>query len=133
MRAVVRATFLMLGLAQGLLAIAGAVDADPILSPGFHFSEQTGEALYSNACQACHMGNGAGATGAGRYPSLVKNPKLETETEALYVILHGQGAMPAVGRLMSDEQVAAVVTYIRTHFGNDYKEPVTAEQVQKAR
>ena len=41
--------------------------------------------------------------------------------------------MPAVGRLMSDEQVAAVVNYIRTHFGNDYKEPVTAEQVQKAR
>ena len=41
--------------------------------------------------------------------------------------------MPAVGRLMTDEQVAAVVTYIRTHFGNDYQEPVTAEQVKKAR
>ena len=51
----------------------------------------------------------------------------------LYVVLHGQKAMPPVGRLMTDEQVAAVVTYIRTHFGNDYKEPVTAEQVKKAR
>jgi mono/diheme cytochrome c family protein len=129
----VRRTVLVLG----LLAIPGGVDgalgADPVLSPGFRFSEQTGEALYANVCLACHMGNGGGATGAGRYPSLVKNPKLETEAEAVHLILHGQGAMPAVGRLMSDEQVAAVVNYIRTHFGNDYKEPVTAEQVQKAR
>ena len=120
-------------LAGLFLAVAGAVAAEPILSPGFRFSEQSGEALYSNVCQACHMGNGEGATGAGRYPSLVKNPKLETETEALYLILHGQGAMPPVGRLMTDQQVAAVVNYIRTHFGNDYPTPVTAEQVQKAR
>ena len=34
------------------LAIAGAVCAEPILSPGRRFSEQTGEALYTNACQA---------------------------------------------------------------------------------
>jgi mono/diheme cytochrome c family protein len=115
------------------LTVAGAVYADPILSPGYRFSEQTGEALYTNVCQACHMANGQGAIGAGRYPSLAKNPKLETDAEAVYLILHGQGAMPAVGRLMTDEQVAAVVTYIRTHFGNDYREPVTAEQVKKAR
>ncbi|HEY2874215.1 MAG TPA: cytochrome c [Reyranella sp.] len=115
------------------LAVASAVYAEPILSPGYRFSEQTGEALYTNVCQACHMGNGEGAVGAGRYPSLAKNPKLETDAGALYVILHGQGAMPPVGRLMTDEQVAAVVTYIRTHFGNDYKQPVTAEDVKKAR
>jgi len=115
------------------LAIAGAVYADPILSPGWRFSEQTGEALYTNVCQACHMANGKGATGAGRYPSLEKNPKLETDAEAVYLILHGQGAMPAVGRMMTDEQVANVVNYIRTHFGNDYRQPVTAEQVKKAR
>ena len=68
-----------------------------------------------------------------RYPSLAKNPKLETGDYAIYVVLHGQKAMPPFGRLMTDEQVAAVVTYIRTHFGNDYKEPVTAEDVKKAR
>jgi mono/diheme cytochrome c family protein len=48
-------------------------------------------------------------------------------------MLHGQKAMPGIGRLMSDAQVAAVVTYIRTHFGNDYKEPVTTDAVKKAR
>lgn len=117
----------------GLLAVGHAMAADPILSPGRRFSEQTGEALYNNVCQACHMGNGEGATGAGRYPSLAKNPKLETNAGALYVVLHGQGAMPPVGRLMTDEQVAAVINYVRTHFGNDYGRPVTAEQVNKAR
>jgi len=120
-------------LVLALLVAADALAADPILSPGFRFSEQTGEALYTNVCQACHMANGEGAIGAGRYPSLAKNPKLETDAEPVYVILHGQGAMPAVGRLMTDEQVANVVNYIRTHFGNDYRQPVTAEQVKKAR
>jgi mono/diheme cytochrome c family protein len=123
-------TVLLVG---ALLAIAGAVAADPILSPGRRFSEQSGEALYTNVCQACHMGNGQGATGAGQYPSLVKNPKLETSPYLIDVMLHGQKAMPAVGRLMTDDQVAMVLGYIRTHFGNDYREPVTAEEVNKAR
>ena len=51
---------------------------------------------------------------------LARKPKLETRRYATYVVLHGQKAMPPVGRLMTDEQVAAVVTYVRTHFGNDY-------------
>jgi mono/diheme cytochrome c family protein len=129
MKAMVRRTILVLG----SLAIPRAVDADPILSPGFRFSEQTGEALYTNACQGCHMGNGEGAVGAGQYPSLARNQKLGTGDYATYVVLHGQKAMPAVGRLMTDDQVAAVVNYIRTHFGNDYSVPVTAEDVKKAR
>jgi mono/diheme cytochrome c family protein len=48
-------------------------------------------------------------------------------------VLHGQKAMPPFVRLMSDEQVAAVITYVRTHFGNAYTEPVTAEEVKNAR
>lgn len=44
--------------------------------------------------------------------------------------LHG---MPAVGRMMTDQQVADVVNYVRTHFGNKYKDSVTAAQVKAAR
>ena len=36
-------------------------------------------------------------------------------------------------RLMSDDQVAAVVNYVRTHFGNDYTDAVTADDVKNAR
>jgi mono/diheme cytochrome c family protein len=35
--------------------------------------------------------------------------------------------------MMSDDQVAAVVNYVRTHFGNDYPDAVTAENVKAVR
>ena len=41
--------------------------------------------------------------------------------------------MPPVGRMMTDDQVAAVVNYLRTNFGNSYADPVTAKDVADAR
>ena len=41
--------------------------------------------------------------------------------------------MPPFGSMMSNDQVAAVVNYLRTHFGNDYQDAVTAEDVRTAR
>jgi mono/diheme cytochrome c family protein len=41
--------------------------------------------------------------------------------------------MPPVGSMMNDDQVVAVVNYVRTHFGNQYSDPVTAEEVRLAR
>ncbi len=41
--------------------------------------------------------------------------------------------MPAFGEVMSDDQVAAVVNYVRTHFGNFYQDAVTTEDVRAAR
>jgi mono/diheme cytochrome c family protein len=35
--------------------------------------------------------------------------------------------------MLSDDQVAAVVNYVRTHFGNNYQDAVTAEDVKTAR
>ena len=103
------------------------------LSPTGRFSEQTGEALYVNVCQACHMSRGEGAIGAGRYPALAKNEKLSSGGYVLHVVLNGQKAMPPFARSMSDEQVAAVVNYVRRHFGNDYPDPVTADDVRSVR
>jgi mono/diheme cytochrome c family protein len=34
---------------------------------------------------------------------------------------------------MSDDQVAEVVNYLRTHFGNQYQDAVTAEDVKTVR
>jgi mono/diheme cytochrome c family protein len=42
------------------------------LSTGFRFTESTGEQLFANVCQGCHMPDGGGATGAGNYPHLPK-------------------------------------------------------------
>jgi mono/diheme cytochrome c family protein len=116
-----------------LAATAYGDPPGPTLSPSWQFSEQTGEALYLNVCQACHMGKGEGAIGAGRYPPLEKNERLAASGYVLHVVLNGQKAMPPFARMMNDDQVAAIVNYVRTHFGNDYPEAVTAADVKSAR
>jgi len=89
--------------------------------------------LFANACQGCHMADGRGATGAGAYPSLARNGNLESGGYPIAVVLKGQRAMPAFGAMLSDEQVAAVVNYVRTHFGNQYRDAAIAEDVRDAR
>ncbi len=110
-----------------------ADSAGATFSDGDNFSEKTGQELYANVCQACHMDQGQGAVGAGKYPALAKNANLEAGGYPVYVILHGLKGMPPVGSMMSDEQVAAVVNYVRTNFGNDYKDAVTTEDVAGSR
>ena len=105
----------------------------PALSPGFRFTETTGEDLFASACQGCHMPDGKGAVGAGTYPSLANDSNLEAGRYPVHVVVRGQRAMPPVGAMMSDAQVAAVVNYVRTHFGNQYRDAVSAEDVKLAR
>jgi len=103
------------------------------LSPGFRFTEVTGEELFVSACQGCHMQDGKGAVGAGVYPSLAQDSNLESGGYPVYVVVRGQRAMPPIGAMMSDAQVAAVVNYVRTHFGNQYQDAVSADDVKLAR
>jgi len=102
-------------------------------SPAYRFTEQSGEQLFVNICQGCHMPDARGAVGAGTYPSLAENRNLLSGGYPVYVVVRGQRAMPPFAAMMSDDQVAAVVNYLRTHFGNDYKDVVTAEDVKVAR
>jgi mono/diheme cytochrome c family protein len=97
------------------------------------FTEQGGEAIFKNVCQGCHMPDAKGAVGAGMYPALAKNPKLEVAGYPVSVVVNGQKAMPALGGMFSDQQVADVVNYIRTHFGNNYKDKVTPADVKATR
>jgi len=97
------------------------------------FEEQGGEALYKGICQGCHMPNAQGAVGAGMYPALAKNPKLEVAGYPIAVVVNGQKAMPAFGSMLSDQQIADVINYVRTHFGNNYKDAVKPADVKAAR
>lgn len=103
------------------------------LSPGFRFTEASGEQLFVSVCQGCHMPDGNGATGAGNYPALAGDRNLESSGYPVYVVVRGQRAMPPIGSMMSDDQVAAVVNYVRTHFGNQYRDAVTVEDVKRVR
>jgi cytochrome c5 len=116
-------------LAQG----AAPPSSGPPLSFGYKFVQATGKDLFANICQGCHMPDGNGASGAGIYPSLVNNKKLEASGYPVYLIVNGQRAMPPFGAMLSDEQVSAVVNYLRTNFGNDYRDAVTAADVKVVR
>jgi mono/diheme cytochrome c family protein len=116
-----------------LLPSAAQAQSAAHFSPFFRFTEQSGEALFVNVCQGCHMGDAKGAEGAGSYPSLAGNANLVSGGYPVTVIVRGQRAMPPFGAMMSDGQVAAVVNYLRTHFGNSYTDAVTAEDVKAAR
>jgi len=100
---------------------------------GGRFPMQGGEAIYQGVCQGCHMPDAKGAVGAGAYPALAGNEKLEEGGYPIGVIINGQKAMPPLGPYFSDAQIADVVNYIRTHFGNHYTDKVTAAEVKTMR
>ena len=103
------------------------------ISPGYRFTEKSGEALYNATCAGCHMPDGKGAQGAGHYPALADNPAVEAAPYVIVNVLHGRKGMPSFGDEMNDEQVAAVVNYTRTHFGNRFAGDVTPSQVRSLR
>jgi mono/diheme cytochrome c family protein len=97
------------------------------------FGETSGEAMYRRVCAACHMPDARGAEGAGHYPALAGNPKLEAGGYPIGVLMNGLNGMPPLGKMMSDQQAADVVNYVRTHFGNHYKDAVTVADAKAAR
>lgn len=118
---------------SGSAGIMGTGDGDgAFITPG-KFSEPTGEKMYKRVCAGCHMTDAKGAKGAGMYPALAGDPNLASGDYTVYVVLKGLHGMPGVGRMMTDQQVADVVNYVRTNFGNKYKDRVTAAQVKGVR
>lgn len=132
-------TKILTALAIGVLATAGAATAQesdplraaltaPVVRTAFP-DMTTGEAVYKGVCAGCHMPDAKGAVGAGAYPALAANERLGTPEYPIMVVLAGQKAMPAFGGLLSDAQIAGVVGYLRTNYGNRYRAAVTPQAV----
>jgi mono/diheme cytochrome c family protein len=109
------------------------LDAEPL-------SLANGQEIYEHICQGCHMADGGGAVGAGRYPALAKNRNLASRQFMALTLLMGRRNMPAFGAkhalefigrpvVLTDVQIAAVINYVRTHFGNHYTDAITAAEV----
>jgi len=105
---------------------------------------QDGKALYAR-CTACHQENGKGIANA--FPPLAGSSWVTgPASRPIAIVLHGvqgplkvgtatyNGVMIAygTGQPMTDAEVAAVVTYIRTSWGNKAS-AVTAAQVAQVR
>ena len=123
---------LAVAIAAGTSA-ALAQSSSPFSASPFRFTHQDGEAIYRNVCAGCHMPDGRGAIGAGAYPALARNAKLEAAGYPVLLVVNGRKAMPDFGRMLSDDQVAAVVNYIRGNFGNAYADRVSVNDVKAAR
>ena len=126
-----------LALTGALAASAGAqTTASPVgadADSATELSGSAGEELYMTVCAACHMPDAKGARGAGSYPALAGNARLRSGAYPAYVVVKGMNGMPPLGADMTDEQVADVVNYVRTHFGNNYQDPVLPAQVSALR
>jgi mono/diheme cytochrome c family protein len=128
------AVALIASMAVGSPARADEAPANtPAMSHGWEFGEQGGANLFRNICAACHQADAEGAVGAGAYPSLADDKNLASSDFMLAVLLDGLRDMPPVGGMMSDAQVADVVNYVRTHFGNSYPGALSAADVTAAR
>lgn len=86
-------------------------------------SASKGEALYGR-CLACHQANGAGLPGA--FPPLAGSDWVAGTTYNSAMMAYGTGVP------MSDDEVAEVLTYVRSSFGNRAS-AVTAADVAKIR
>ncbi len=149
-RSAIAAIVLCMGIALGMAGLsalpqtparADAADSVPL-------DEMDGRQIYEHICQGCHMADGTGAVGAGRYPALAKDPTLASRQYMALTLLMGRRNMPAFGAkhaigfdgppvTLNEAQIAAVINYVRTNFGNHYADSITAAEVaaldQKAR
>lgn len=96
---------------------------------------EAGRDVYRNVCQACHQPDGRGQDRVAA--SLLGSPlALASPDIPARIVINGKegpiGLMPPVGSTLNDEQIAAVLTYIRREWGQDGS-PVDAAMVAKTR
>ncbi len=92
---------------------------------------QDPKALYLENCSACHKPNGLGVKGA--FPALTGDATLLGDPAgAVGVVLNGRGGMPTFKTDLSDAQIADILTYVRSAWGNKGG-PVTPADVAVAR
>jgi mono/diheme cytochrome c family protein/glucose/arabinose dehydrogenase len=96
-----------------------------------------GREVYRNICQACHQPDGRGQEKMA--PSLIGSTlALASPDIPARILLNGKegpvGLMPPVGSVLSDDQIAGVLTYIRREWGQTGSavDPATVKTVRDA-
>jgi mono/diheme cytochrome c family protein len=133
-----------------LLAIGGAPGSAWSQAEGTGMSSAaalkaaSGQEIFQHICQGCHMPDAKGAIGGGKYPALAGDATLASTQFMAITLLQGRRNMPAFGGngdmgvffsvpTLTDEQIAAVINYVRSHFGNHFKGAITPAQVAALR
>jgi len=125
LRALVAATLLITAL--------GAANAQDTSGGGAIQSGVSGQGrqIYEQICQACHMADALGGSGAGaKIPALADDTRLADPKYPISMVLEGRGGMPSFAAILTPAQIAAVITYIRSHF-NHYPDAVSEAEVKR--
>ena len=102
---------------------AGGAQAQPAASDG--------ETLFTQNCSACHQITGKGIPGA--FPALAGDAFVMGPPGAVVtVVLNGRGGMPTFGKDLSNDEIAKILTYVRSSWGNKAS-PVTPALVDGVR
>ena len=104
---------------------------------------QRGQKIYEQTCLACHQADAGGVP--GMTPPLLKSPYVQGPSVKLIgIVLNGlndgveidgesySNPMPPFSTVLKDQEIADVLTYLRSHFGNKAG-PITVGQVNKIR
>lgn len=111
--------------------------------PGPEGNKGPGAADFAKICATCHQGNGKGLPGT--YPPLAGSAFATGEsTVPIRIVLHGfkgkisrggkdyNGLMAPWKDVLSDQQIADVLTYVRSSWGNNAP-AVTVDEVKAVR
>jgi mono/diheme cytochrome c family protein len=98
----------------------GATAPIPPLTAEEQLRFEAGRDVYKNICQACHQTDGRGQEKIA--PTLIGSVLALAAPEIpARILLNGKegpiGLMPPVGSVLSDDQIAAVLTYVRREWG----------------
>lgn len=108
------------------VAVAGAVLP---LSPAWAQAPLNGQALFTTNCSACHQPTGMGIPGA--FPALAGDPFVLGDPSApAKTVLEGRGGMPNFKPDLTDDEIAAILSYVRSSWGN--KAPPLAPSIVSA-
>lgn len=91
-----------------------------------------GKKLYNDSCAGCHMQKGEGAIGAGYYPPLANNSKMQSKYYIISILINGLRGMPSFHSMMNDRQIAAVTQYVHSNL-NNFTDTVTVANVAQLR
>lgn len=107
-------------------------------------SQVAGAKVYLNQCAMCHKNDGAGVD--RMFPPLAGNPTLLSENpiSVAHIVMDGgvlpptswaqsAVAMPGYKKLLSDREIANVVNFIRTGWGNKAPANVTESDIRTIR
>ena len=96
---------------------ASGVTEQQVASAGTSVSTAIGQSIYAQKCASCHRANGAGG---GPFPALAGNANVNASSPNAVIgtIEHGRNIMPSWKGQLSNADIAAVTTYIRSAWGN---------------